>query len=324
MPPEAASVSVIIPVHNKAPYVRRAIDSVLAQTSQPNEIIAIDDASTDGGAEILRSYGDRLHVLARDVPGPGGYAARNLGIVAARCDWIAFLDADDWWSSGHLANVRAAIADDVDCVFSRYADYRGPGDSKPHPSSAALMDQTAPIDATRFLDAWIEQHDCPLLTSASAFRRKALIDAGLFPAGRASRGGDKDLWLRVMMRSRARFVSDVSVSFDRSALNKVTHTVSTATMPVICETIAELLRDCDDQGLARRLRALANLEIAHYARQRFARGAIPSTMRQGLHMPEGWRDWIVLAGMSAAPLPVARMVRSALGRPVPSGTGGAA
>lgn len=104
------SFSVVIPLYNKAPYICRAIDSVLRQTLKPVEIIVIDDCSTDGGPDKVAAYADtRIRIVNRDVPGPGGYAARNLGVLQATGEWIAFLDADDEWHPGHLEHMSMLV-----------------------------------------------------------------------------------------------------------------------------------------------------------------------------------------------------------------------
>ncbi|MBC7103711.1 MAG: glycosyltransferase family 2 protein, partial [Parvibaculum sp.] len=103
--------SVVIPVHNKVAHVLEAIESVVAQTYAPYEVILVDDASTDGSAERIASVkDDRIRILKRSEPGPGGYAARNLAIKEAKGDWIAFLDADDAWKPDHLEKVAEVIA----------------------------------------------------------------------------------------------------------------------------------------------------------------------------------------------------------------------
>lgn len=95
-------VSAIIPLYNKAPYIQRALDSVLAQTLQDLELIVVDDGSTDGGGEIVERCSDpRVRLIRQENGGPG--AARNRGLREARGDIVAFLDADDEWLPRYLA-----------------------------------------------------------------------------------------------------------------------------------------------------------------------------------------------------------------------------
>jgi glycosyltransferase involved in cell wall biosynthesis len=94
-----ALVSAIIPVYNGARFVGEALESVLAQTVDARiEIIVIDDASTDGSVELLRSRSDIELVRLPENSGPS--VARNRGLAVAQGDYIAFLDADDLWSPG--------------------------------------------------------------------------------------------------------------------------------------------------------------------------------------------------------------------------------
>ena len=99
--------SVVIPIHNKLPHLERSINSVLNQTYQDFEILLIDDASTDGSTQKIKEFSNpRIKIFTRTEPGPGGYAARNLGIEKAQGEWVAFLDADDEWYSNHLEKMN--------------------------------------------------------------------------------------------------------------------------------------------------------------------------------------------------------------------------
>ncbi len=90
---KAHQVSCIIPAHDSARYIEAAIESVLAQTEPPLEILVIDDGSTDDTASIVRSFGERITLFQQEHAGVS--AARNLGVSRARGDLLCFLDADD-------------------------------------------------------------------------------------------------------------------------------------------------------------------------------------------------------------------------------------
>ncbi len=199
----APSISVIIPLFNKARHVRTALESVLAQTVPPAEIIVVDDASTDGGADIVRSVGDdRIRVLTRDEPGPGGYAARNVAIENANGEWIAFLDADDYWREDHLERISVAIESAVrpEVVFTNYSVRKGGDRAIVKNEQVDGRPVVAPLRRGEAL-AWFAGSDF-MHTSGTAVRTEVLRDLGAFPAGEALRGGDSDLWLRLILADK--------------------------------------------------------------------------------------------------------------------------
>ncbi len=103
------SVSVIVPVYNVAPYLSRCLDSVLNQTLQNLEVICIDDGSTDASFQILSDYATRdARVIVRRQSNLGAGTARNNAIRAARGEFIAFMDGDDFYPD--------------DCTLSRMYD----------------------------------------------------------------------------------------------------------------------------------------------------------------------------------------------------------
>jgi glycosyltransferase involved in cell wall biosynthesis len=97
---EKPLISCIVPVYNGKRYLREALDSILAQTYRPLEIIVADDGSTDGTAVLAAEYGDKLRYLFE--PNAGTAAACNLGLRAARGEFMAFLAADDLWHRDKL------------------------------------------------------------------------------------------------------------------------------------------------------------------------------------------------------------------------------
>ena len=94
-------ISVIVPVYNGEKYIQEALDSVLEQSLKPFEVQVVDDGSTDRTAEIVRQYGDRIRYIK--INNGGAAAARNEGVKSVAGDYIAFLDADDYWNKQKLA-----------------------------------------------------------------------------------------------------------------------------------------------------------------------------------------------------------------------------
>lgn len=312
--------SVIIPLHNKARHVAAAVNSALMQSLPPDEIIVIDDASTDGSAEILALISSsRLRLLLRDRPGPGGYAARNLGVTEATGDWIAFLDADDIWGESHLADIAAAIAlsPEAGCVATRYDHVFENRRAASNMSSALAVSEGQPVDFAGFLKLWVENGECPIWTSASAFRRDVLLKAGPFPIGKAVRGGDKDMWLRAARVAPFAYVPNISAEFHRDSDNKVSKTTNTDTVPLVVETAREMIQTAT---LAERalLRQLINQQIGFYARFSFKGQRISGQLARNLCLPEGVGLFLLIEGMRLMPAAfrqtIYRMFQAARGR----------
>ncbi len=309
----AVTFSVVIPLHNKRPHIAQALRSALEQTYPPIEIIVVDDASTDGSLEEVRGVADsRIRILYRDTPGPGGYAARNVAVRAARGEWIAFLDADDLWQPNHLAVIADTLGrvnnpTAVGCVFSGYENLHPGGITSLDPYSQKAGRKTERRhDFDSFLSAWLHAGDCPIWTSASAFRRSVLENCGLFPEGRCLRGGDKDLWLRVASCTTVIAAPAVTATFRRDAVNKVTHKNSTNRRHKICETIDAIIPDATPTQ-ADRLRRLYNLEVFNYAKQTVRTERLTLESWRGFHFAKDPLRFCILTALSIPG--VARLAR---------------
>ena len=103
-----AKIDIIMPLYNKAVTVKRAVDSIIAQTFSDWRLIVVDDGSTDSSIDIVKEIGDeRIEIISQKNAGPG--AARNTGIARATAEYVAFLDADDRWLEFYLENSLATI-----------------------------------------------------------------------------------------------------------------------------------------------------------------------------------------------------------------------
>lgn len=191
---ESATTAAVIPLYNKAESVRRAIESVLAQSLPPTEIIVVDDGSTDGSAEIVRRIADgRIRLICQ--PNGGVSAARNLGISTARSRWIALLDADDEWMPGHLAAMHALRERYPSCrvLASAYVLRRGGSPDRSIVLRGGVPDQAGVL--SDYFDA-ASRSDPPLCSSAVVIAREALHAVGGFPVG-VGQGEDLLTWARL-------------------------------------------------------------------------------------------------------------------------------
>jgi glycosyltransferase involved in cell wall biosynthesis len=116
-------VTAIVPMYNAGAHIAAALDSILAQTRPVDEIIVVDDGSTDDGPDIVAGYEGRVRLLRQKQSGPS--RAINRGLRAATGDTIAFLDADDLWMPEKQALQCRALAEDaaIDCVFGHIVQF---------------------------------------------------------------------------------------------------------------------------------------------------------------------------------------------------------
>ena len=200
--------SVIIPLYNKAPYIRKALESVLAQTYADYELIIIDDGSTDESAEIaeaiLQDPASRLiasspHRLIRQA-NSGVSAARNNGVAQASGEYLAFLDADDWWEPTYLEKMAQLIADYLEAGLyaSNYVYY------KPGKTHVALNIPTGYINYPK---AYYESNAMPIWTGAAMIPRNVFEEMGGFPL-EIKYGEDFLLWSKIAMQYKVAFLNE--------------------------------------------------------------------------------------------------------------------
>ena len=227
--------SVIIPLYNKAPYIRKALESVFAQTYTDYELIIVDDGSTDGSFTIAKQFiderlevkgtedevkGYRLKVKGKENSGAetNGYklspinyklirqanagvsAARNNGLAQSHGDYIAFLDADDWWEPTYLERMAQLINDypDAGLYACNYVYY------KPGKTHVALNIPTGYINYPK---AYYESDAMPVWTGAAMIPRKVYDEMGGFPLG-IKLGEDFLLWSKIALRDPVAFLNE--------------------------------------------------------------------------------------------------------------------
>lgn len=192
--------SVIIPTHNRAWCLGRAIDSVLAQDFADFELIVVDDGSNDQTPALLMGYGDRLSVIRQDNRGVS--AARNAGIRAASGELIAFLDSDDQWLASKLSVQAAFFQDNPEAMICQTQETWVRNGVRVNPGRRHLK-RAGDI----FTDSLAL---CLVSPSAVAMRRRLFDVVGLFDENLPV-CEDYDLWLRVSCRHPVHLIDQALV-----------------------------------------------------------------------------------------------------------------
>ena len=181
------NVSALIPTYNRRDHVLRAIDSVLQQTVPVDEIIVVDDGSTDGTAEAIRSrYGSRVAVISQENMGVS--AARRRAIEEARGEWVAFLDSDDEWlpeRNAALSEAASLVPKTVAWIFgdSEYVSDKGQEDTI-FREQGLVIDHGPHIFEKPLSDLlWDWARPRPCVLESSFIRRSALQELRCFAEG---------------------------------------------------------------------------------------------------------------------------------------------
>lgn len=202
----AATVSVLIPAFNAADHLARALESALGQTVPPDEIVVVDDGSTDGTAELAASYGPLIR-LVRHERNLGLSRTRNDGIRAATGEFIALLDADDRWLPTKLErqlDALAAVGGGVGVVFCLTRIVRLDG-----LTWIDCVDDPAPDrDPDAFLRTLLWKNAVSGSGCSPLIRRDLLIEVGGYDEALRT-CEDWDLWLRLARRTRFHRVDEV-------------------------------------------------------------------------------------------------------------------
>jgi GT2 family glycosyltransferase len=249
------SISVIIPTYNRAHSLGDAIDSALNQTLPPDEIIVVDDASTDNTDQVLARYSDRIRVL-RNQTNQGASRSRNLAVQASHGDYIAFLDSDDIFLPKKLALQMDAARKHPDaCVIGTgywLVDQQNrvlfhAGGETPHDPLEKLL-----------IPGWT-------LCGAALIKRAALISAGGFDEAMLI-AEDYELWSRIALQGYDFYFVDQPLLWYRVQAQSLTSQHSallfTNEMRVITRIIQEVPRIAMNTDLADSAKSLCHLRAA--------------------------------------------------------------
>ena len=188
------TISVIIPVYNAERWLRECLDSVLAQSLCPLEVIAVNDGSTDGSCKILDEYTGRIIVI--DQANAGASAARNHAAQIARGEWLAFIDSDDVWEPAKLKKQMLLLTQHPSAVGT-YCDLRVIDHVGQTVKSSEACEAYWPSGEI-FIPLLLGRLFNCFSPSQAIVRRSAYLKCGGFPEGQRH-AEDWALWLKLSL-----------------------------------------------------------------------------------------------------------------------------
>lgn len=209
--------SVLIPLYNKQNSIAATLQSVLAQTYTNYEIIVVDDGSTDESANVAevvlrecKENGVECRGKVIRKPNGGVSSARNAGILAAKGEYIAFLDGDDLWHPEYLETLHQLIVDYPDAALYGIGCTSIYGDKIPENVTPSTLRGEVEDVWSNYPGYW---------TGSSSSSRTRLIEIGLFDT-RMTHGEDIDMWWRLLLSGKGVFDNRVMAYYRQDAENR--------------------------------------------------------------------------------------------------------
>lgn len=206
--------SVIIPLYNKAPYVVKAIESVLHQTFQDFELIVVDDGSSDDSLSVARSVLDKSLIRYQLIhQGNAGVStARNNGVAVSHGEYICFLDADDWWAPSFLEKMDELISDFPDAgIYGTNYYYIKNGRQR--------ICVTASTGYINYCQVYSEGLVMPLTSITVAISISVFNEFGGFKHN-LKLGEDFDLWIRIALKYKVAFLNEPLAFYNQDSCSK--------------------------------------------------------------------------------------------------------
>lgn len=208
-------ISVIIPLYNKESNIADTLNSVLAQSFKNFEIVIVNDGSTDNSLQVVEHFvSDKIRIFNQTNSGVS--VARNKGILEAKYNWIALLDADDQWDKNYLKELIAAMAlyPDKNIISAGHT-------RKFSTHNLRYTNRYLPQEGTSGIIDYIDSMSVgqgPMNSSNSIIRKVPLVNTGLFRPGQRNYE-DHDVWMRLYQPDDIVFVNKNLVTIDRDVPN---------------------------------------------------------------------------------------------------------
>jgi glycosyltransferase involved in cell wall biosynthesis len=195
--------SIIIPLYNKSAYIEKAVKSVLAQTFAHFELIIVNDGSTDESVNIVQQFTD-LRIRIINQPNLGVSSARNKGINKASYDYIAFLDADDWWDKNFLEEMNNLIEEvpEAGLYGCNYFHVK----NKQNRLSKVGLSEGFKFGYINYFNTYSNTFAVPFNCSFVVVKKQVLLENDGFNHN-LKFGEDFDLWVRIALNDKIAYVN---------------------------------------------------------------------------------------------------------------------
>lgn len=199
--------SVIIPLYNKAPYVAKAVQSVLAQTFADYELVIVDDGSKDDSAKIAEeAIEGRENCRLMKQENAGVSMARNNGVADSKGDYLCFLDADDWWEPTFLEEMDRFIAEFPEAgIYGTNYTIMNEAKRKTCVANVGVKDGFEK-GYINYCQVYAKTLNMPLWTGAVCIPRRVFDEMQGFPKG-IKLGEDFLLWIRIALKYKVAFLN---------------------------------------------------------------------------------------------------------------------
>lgn len=224
--PKERRIAAVVATYNSAAFIKETLTAILGQDRAPDEVIIVDDGSTDDTVQTVRKFDKSIRVIA--TPNGGPEVAKKIGIEASNSDWVALCDHDDRWHPDHLARLEALIVKypEADFTFSNFEEF---GDTARFKDKFASLKPSFwagnPVDEDGFQyigDDGFDRllTDNPFFPSAGMFR-KALYDevGGIRPRFSFNVSGDIDMTRRFALKGNLAVDHHISVGIHKHGGN---------------------------------------------------------------------------------------------------------
>jgi glycosyltransferase involved in cell wall biosynthesis len=262
-------ISAVIPTFNRGHIVGRAIESALAQELAPAEIIVVDDGSVDNTRSVAESYGQTVRYVHQ--ANRGVAATRNRGVREAKCDWIAFLDSDDYWVPEHLSRIARAISATEGGAVLYFADLQVPeGEGGHRYWHRCGFEIRGEWEFRRDAAEWAFMRIQPMMLQASVLSRRVYWEVGGLPEQLRTRE-DTLLFFKLGLLYPACAVSGCGTVMNSDDSIRLTQVYAGESLVFCDATISlyrELLAGLKDISRERRQVLTEALGSSYYARAR--------------------------------------------------------